>query len=226
MNMSSSRAWVGVLSLAVAGILGVGSGAQAQVAGEAAGWYATGTGAYQHRQLSGESDVTWTTFDRGFDVGAGLGYQFLNGVGVDGEVRYARNATNVVAAEATGPAEGLGRIPLRLAMVNLRYAIPTGHALVPYVGLGIGGYRSYLQGVSNAIAAAPGLQVDGPSDGLTFAFQARAGVEVPVHPNAGLLVGYRYFRGGDLLFRGTTFGDLTPTGAKTHGLEAGMRFRF
>jgi opacity protein-like surface antigen len=219
-----SRAVI-VLPVFVA-LIAPGSPAEAQPADDTPGWYATLGGAYQKRLRSGESATTYTEFEPGYAVSAGFGYQFLGGLGLDGEVGFMRNNTDVVASDVTGPAAGVGHVTARSVMANVRYTVLTGGPIVPYVGFGIGGYRAQLHGLSNVIAADFGFFADGTSEGVTFAYQVRTGAEFPVHPNLALQAGYRFFRGSPLEFRGTMFGDLNPTGARTHSLELGARFRF
>jgi opacity protein-like surface antigen len=187
--------------------------------------YVFGGGAVQQRQLAGESATTYTEFDPGFAINAGGGYAF-GVIGVEGEYSYLRNNNKIVASTATGPADGLGNIGLRFFMANVRISPAGDRAIKPYLSGGVGGYKSYLHDVSNVIANAFGFRANGVSDGITPAFQFRAGIGFRVGSRAEAMVGYRYLRGGELLFLGTAFGDLRPDGAKTHHLEGGIKIGF
>jgi hypothetical protein len=43
---------------------------------------------------------------------------------------------------------------------------------------------------------------------------------------SGILIGYRYLHGNDLLFQGIAFGDLRPNGAKVNSLEVAFKIGF
>jgi opacity protein-like surface antigen len=217
-----NRFSAGVFLVAVM-VFGGPQSARAQ--GDDSGWYVIGGAAYQQREKAGESETTYTTFDPGFAVNGALGYEF-GLVGVDGEFSYLRSQTDVVASTATGPAEGLGNVALRAYMANVRLNLAPGSPVSPYVGAGIGGYKSYLHDVSNVTAHAFGFDANGTSDGVTLAYQFRAGIGFGLGGRSEVQVGYRYLRGSELLFLGTEFGDLRPDGVRTHHLEGSVKVGF
>lgn len=186
--------------------------------------YVLAGGGFEHRMRSGEDAFTYIDFGNGYDVNVAAGYSFADSISVEGEYSYFRNPTNTVSSVATGPQTGMGNVALRVVMGNVRFELPTPVGL--YVGGGIGGYKSYLHDVTNPIANQFGFVANGASDGLVFAYQLRAGAKFKVSPHAAVLAGYRYFHGGDLLFLGTAFGDLRPSGAHVHSVEANLKVTF
>jgi opacity protein-like surface antigen len=197
------------------------SPAQAQ---DGSGPYVTVGGGYQHRLRAAENAQTYTDFNDGFALNGAAGYEFGH-LGIEGEYSYLRNTDKTTAAAVTGPQNGLGNVTLSFVMANFRYEIPAGR-LRPYVGAGIGGYKSTLHGISNVVAKSFGLEANGTNDGVPFAFQVRAGLDFAISNRSGVLIGYRYLHGGDLLFLGTQFGDLRPDGVKVHSLEGAIKIGF
>jgi len=190
-----------------------------------AGPYISVGGGFQHRQRAGESATTYTDWNNGGVFNVAAGAQTKSGLAIEGEYSYFKNASKVTASDVTGPAEGTGNVSLNFFFGNLRYTVPAGPVRL-YVGGGLGGYKSTLHDLSNTIAKSFGFEANGSNDGIVFAYQARVGLNFHLGGHAGLDAGYRYTHGGDLLFKGTEFGDLTPNGAKMHILEANLRFGF
>lgn len=199
------------------------SAAAAQTTDEGRIYVSAGAG-WQHRERAGESPTTYTDLKKGHALNFAAGYEQRR-FAFEGEVSFLNNDTDRVAATVTGEQEGVGDISLRFFMANVRYTFSDA-PLRPYVGGGLGAYKSYLHGVSNVVAQSFGFEADGTSDGLTFAYQLRAGLSLRAGDRADVLVGYRYLRGSELLFEGTEFGDLRPNGAKIHSLEAALKFNF
>ena len=200
---------------------------------QSSGAYVTAGGGFANRQRSGEDAFTYIDFGNDFAVNVAGGYLYQDeekrarNLSVEGEFSYLRNNTNTVSSVVTGPQAGLGNVALRVGMANVRYEIPIPSATFgAYVAGGIGGYKSYLNNVSNVVAQPFGFVANSASQGVTFAFQLRAGAQFRLAPRADLLAGYRYLHGGDLTFLGTAFGDLRPSGARIHSFEAALRVRF
>jgi opacity protein-like surface antigen len=216
--------WKIAVSVMAVALVALGTAAPVG-AQDSTGVYVIGSAAWQQREKAGESSTTYTTFDPGFAVNGAIGYQF-GVVGIDGEFSYMKNKTKNVASTVTGEAEGMGEIALRSFMGNVRFSPAAGSPVRPYFGAGVGVYKSYLYDVTNVIANSFGFEANGTSDGMTFAYQFRAGVGFAVAEKSEVFVGYRYFKGSELLFIGTEFGDLRPDGAKTHSLEGGIKIGF
>ena len=192
--------------------------------GTEGGVYVTVGGGLTNRQRAAEAGSTYTDFESGYALNAAVGYEF-DALAVEGEFSFFKNSAETVASPVTGPQEGVGDVTMRYVMANVRYSF-LDTPLRPYVGGGIGFYKSYLNDLSNVVAESFGFLASGSNDGLTFAYQLRGGVQFDIAERAGVLVGYRYLRGSELLFEGTAFGDLRPDGAKVHSVEAAFKLGF
>jgi len=189
------------------------------------GPYASFGAGYQHRLRAAEDSVTYTDWDNGVAWNLAGGYKF-GAVALEGEFSYFKNNDKTTASAVTGPADGVGNVTLHAFMANVRFESPNPGPVGLYVGGGLGGYRSYLNGISNVIAQQFGFVANGADEGVVFAWQLRAGAGLRLGEHAELLAGYRYFHGGDLTFLGTAFGDLHPNGAKIHSVEANLNVGF
>ncbi|HEX3703470.1 MAG TPA: porin family protein [Vicinamibacterales bacterium] len=205
---------VGVMSLAFVPVASAQDGAYVRV-----------DGGFQHRARAAENAQTYTDWDNGFAIDAAVGYETKSRVSFEGEYSYLKNNDKTTASAVTGPAPGLGNVSLDFFMGNVRYDAPVAPSVDVYVSGGLGGYKSYLHGISNTIAHSFGIDANGSNDGVVLAWQVRAGLEARVTPHVGVLVGYRYLHGNDLLFKGTAFGDLMPNGVKINAVEAGVRIK-
>ena len=222
MRMNWFQASVSAAAVALVA-LSVPASAAAQSTDDGHLYVSAGAG-WQHRGRAGETDTTYTDFKKGHALNFAAGFERRR-LAFEGEVSFMKNDADRVAATVTGEQEGVGDVTMRFFMANVRYTFSDA-PLRPYVGAGLGGYKSYLHGVSNVVAQSFGFEADGSNDGLTFAYQLRAGVSLRAGDRADVLVGYRYLRGSELLFEGTEFGDLRPDGAKVHSLEAALKFNF
>jgi opacity protein-like surface antigen len=211
-----------VITLLVAGAtLGTAPRAGAQDDG---GGYVSVGGSLSHRQRAGESATTYTDFKNGLGANIAAGFQ-RKAVAIEGEFTYFKNDGKTVASTATGPAAGLGSVSLKFFFANVRYTAGGSRARL-YLGGGVGGYKSTLNGLTNTIANSFGFVANGTNDGIPFAYQARVGADFALSSRVALLAGYRYVRGGDLLFLGTAFGDLRPDGVKMQSAEVNLKFGF
>lgn len=207
------------------------TGACSVWAQENQGFYVSAFGGVQEREKSGESAQTYTKFDNGWHFSLAGGYRYDN-FRVEGEYNGFENDNRTVASEPTGPLPGSGSVSGKSYMLNAYYDIPLENSpLRPYVGLGVGVYETKLRSLTNEGLANVPPEFGGPfifngTSDRPFAYQIKLGASYRVNPNLDLAFGYRYFRGDALLFEGTQIGDLTPSGAKLHVLEAGLRYSF
>jgi opacity protein-like surface antigen len=179
---------------------------------------------FQHRARASENPQTYTDWKNGYAFDVAGGYEAGSHIAVEGEFSTLNTKDKITAAAVTGPQTGVGDVSLRFFMGNVKYSTPGPVRL--YVSGGVGGYKSYLHGISNVVAKSFGFEATGSNDGVVFAWQARAGVDFAVAPKVGIIAGYRYLHGGDLLFKNTGFGDLTPNGVKINAVEGGVRVTF
>lgn len=192
----------------------------------AQGPYVIVGGDVTHRERSAESSTTYTDWKVGWGFNAAGGYQTKTGLAVEGEYSLFNNASRVTASDVTGPAPGVGHVHLNMFFANGRYTVPIPGPVSVYFGGGLGGYKSTLYGLSNTIAQSFGFAANGTNDGVVFAYQLRAGATLKFGKHFGVLAGYRYVHGNDLLFKGTAFGDLTPNGAKLHCFDFNLKIGF
>jgi opacity protein-like surface antigen len=206
-------------------LLGAMTFAFAPAARAQGGGYVRVDGGFQHRAPASEDAQTYTDWDNGYAVDVAGGYETKVKLSFEGEYSHLKNNDMTTASAVTGPAAGLGDVTLNFVMGNVRYAATVARHVNVYVGGGLGGYKSTLHSISNVIANSFGIDANGTNDGVVFAWQVRAGVEVPVASHVTVFGGYRYLHGGDLLFKGTAFGDLTPNGVKVNAVEGGVKIR-
>lgn len=193
-------------------------------ADDTSGAYAVASGAIVWRARAGENSTTFIDFEPGDAFNVAFGYA-IKRTGFEFEYSHVSNWTQTVAATATGPAPGLGNVSLDFKMVNLRYELSKAGPITPYVSVGAGEYESHLNFITNPIANSFGLVANGTSYGETLAYQARAGVGLKLAKNVQLLLGYRFLRGGNLVFKDTAFGLLTPNGATLNQIEIGAMIK-
>lgn len=167
--------------------------------------------------------------DTGFAIAGALGYQFQD-ARAELELSYNRNQVSGLDAEGfANIAEADGRFDIWSLSANGYYDIPTGSALRPYIGGGVGIARLTADDVEVGIAALGNAALDG--SGVSAIFQASAGLAYDVSPSANVFVGYR-FQG--VPGQNFTVQDIQNAGdvdfdAKTiliHSLQLGGRFRF
>jgi OmpA-OmpF porin, OOP family len=143
------------------------------------GWYGRVDAGYSvDGQLEVEAGPS-VDLDEDWMAGIGAGYALANGFRLEGELSYRNNELDAVGApEATAWA----------GMINGYYDFNRGGGWEPYVGVGVG-YGS--------------LDISGaPDEESSWAWQAMAGVAVPLTERLDLDVGYRFFRMEDVEFTG------------------------
>ena len=146
--------------------------------------------------------------DVGFVVGGAVGLSLGNvapGLRVEAEVAYRENNANGAwtsdITTITGIDNGLHDYDHSSfsVMANAWYDFDLGD-VKPYVGGGIGWADAQADGsYTGDQTAAFEFEEDG------FAWQLGAGVRFDISPNMGLGVGYRYFRGPDIVIRSPGF---------------------
>lgn len=207
------------LALAVA-TLGVSSAAMAQGYN---GWYLGARGG-----VTWLDDMSFTAgvsnnnidFDRGYNIGGSVGYQFGGPFRLEAEVVHRKNDVDNFTSNGTRLTGATGDASTLALMVNGFYDFQTGTAFTPYVGLGAG----YARVSSNGISAT-GLGATLDDDDNKFAYQAIAGIAYQITPEVALTADYRYFATQDPKFRAST-GTTIETEYKTHNVTLGLLLRF
>lgn len=159
-----------------------------------------------------------TQMKDGYVVVGALGRQYGN---IRAELEGSYRVNDVDTHQTTGPALAGSRGETRViaGMGNLYYDMPTGGALTPYIGGGIGAADVQFE---NYGTNATGTVLD---DGETvFAYQGMAGLNFAVTNNLSLNAEYRYFATNDVEVQsGTRTSEIEY---RSHNLMAGARYLF
>jgi OOP family OmpA-OmpF porin len=175
--------------------------------------------------ISGTGDIG---LDPGFGVIGALGYQWKNGLAVEGEIGYRRNSADDLSATVAVPSINLtasgsfaagGHIDTLSFMANGRYGFDTGSQFTPFVLAGVGIARVG----ANSITAG-GLQVLDDSDWV-FAFQGGAGVNVGLGQGFSAEVSYRFFGTQDATFNSGGV-DVDTDGLRNHSVFVVLKYTF
>src|SRR5687768_3500762 len=157
-------------------LMGMASGAGAGAASATEGWYGRLDVGYS---VDGELDLDQggaLGFEDDWMFSGGAGYAFQNGFRLEGELSYRSNELeDVPGADASAWA----------AMANVYYDFNRDGRFQPYIGVGVGGARIETSAVVGPISW------DG--DDTVVAYQALAGVAIPLGERWDLDIGYRYF---------------------------------
>ncbi|MGE3142639.1 MAG: outer membrane protein, partial [Hyphomonadaceae bacterium] len=155
------------------------------------GWYGQGTVGYGlDGSLDGDvvSNIPANSgpldydFDDDWMGAASLGYAFVNGFRLEGELSYR---TNDMSDGASPPSTG--DVNAWAGLINLIYDFNRQGQLQPYLGVGVGAAR--VDATFNGV---------GSSDDTVFAYQAMAGLGIVLSPRLTLDIGYRYLAAPDV----------------------------
>mgnify|MGYP003393474879 CR=1 FL=1 len=150
---------------------------------------------------SAEADL-----EDGWLVDAGLGYAFANGFRAEGEL--ARRTDEVDVGQPYYEeyySSSNDNVIASSLMLNGFYDFNRGGAVQPYVGIGAGYAKVQI----------------GEADDSNWAWQALAGVAIPLSERMSLDVGYRYFNVDDLDYPGVSDADYQHEAA-----TIGLRYQF
>ncbi|MEO0501229.1 MAG: outer membrane beta-barrel protein [Pseudomonadota bacterium] len=170
-------------------------------------------------------------FDTGFVVGGSVGYRFddvlpFGGVRVELEGAYRENdADEVEVATADVAFTGDNSSSSLLVNALIDFNPPIANVR-PYLGIGIGGAGTE----SDVVLTDAGLEFGGNTD-INFAWQAIAGVSVPLPYNLELFGDVRYFRISGVDFETSAVGSdviLDEFNAEYESVQtlAGLRYSF
>ena len=170
-------------------------------------------------------------FDAGFAGLASVGYGFGNGLRLEIEGNYRNNRLGVrtIAPDSVG-----GRDEKYGGMANVLFDLDIGSSYIyPYIGAGAGLARTSLS-IASTIG---GTTLRTTGDETSFAYQAIAGLSLPIPPVVGLSLTaeYRYFAlAGTRDFTQTSSFNGQPFNTRTlrtsenynHSLLLGLRYAF
>ena len=203
-NPTRTRAGIAACTLIVAAAMGLhpGENALAQE-GDAKtdGFYvrATGglnilsSGGYEVETADGTANTSDADYQTGYAFGGSAGYEWANGLALEGEIMYRRNDYNGFEATGLGTVASGDLASLSL-MGNVIYAFPGlggNGRLRPYIGAGAG----IVQEIDTDITLDNGDTLTLSGDG--FAWQAMAGLRWQFSRRWRARVEARYFDGSD-----------------------------
>jgi opacity protein-like surface antigen len=205
-----------LMSTGVAAALAFGGDAQASglyiSAFGGANWLQSASNHFATGGYSPDSSQSLhATADTGFVLGAAVGLHldnWLNGVRTEFEVSYRRNDVHgdwSETSDGTDIGPFVGHESTFAMMVNAWYDIDIGSKLRPYIGGGVGAAVAMNSGVIIDVDGGEGF-VDERFDNRYFgmAWQLGVGGHYEVMPGVDLGLGYRYFRGPDFHYAGSS----------------------
>ncbi|NEQ98341.1 MAG: porin family protein [Cyanothece sp. SIO2G6] len=159
--------------------------------------------------------------DTGFGINGAVGYQFED-ARAELELGFGTNTVDDVTVDGT-EVDADGRLNNWTLAANGYYDIPTGSAFRPYVGAGVGIARLVADDVSVDLPVLGGADLD--DSGVSFIFQAQAGLAYDFTEDASAFVGYRLqgIPGQDFSVADI---DLNADTVLIHSAQVGARYRF
>jgi opacity protein-like surface antigen len=215
-----------VSSLALAIALGAFSGSALAADGpmDYDTWYVSVFGGYNmaRAQLSYSDSHYDIKLKDGFTVGVAVGSYVADGVRMERELSYIRNANKSETDERTDPPRAMtGRMSGVFLMNNVWKDFRVSDRFQPYIGGGIG--AALLSGEGTSVGNLNDFDFSGE---LAFAMQAGVGARYAVTDRLALDVGYRYRAAMDAT---TPFGADTIGSAfsfRNHTVQAGLTYAF
>ena len=197
-NVRSSRGLA--CFLIVGGAAGIGSSVVRAATIPVSGTYVSlGAGAdFQQNEIlgaiptAGEPQRSAHFDDPGFSGEASLGYGFGNGLRVELEGNYLNDHIRKISFPAGDIRRAGGYQQQYGGFANVLYDIPVALPVTPYVGLGAGGQ---VLEIDNLNSSTPGFRFPHPGGSSTidsFAYQAIAGLSIPVPYVRGLALTAEY----------------------------------
>ncbi|WP_185961296.1 OmpA family protein [Telmatospirillum sp. J64-1] len=216
------RLFSGILAASL--VAGTAFAAQAQSLGEPVsiptGWYMGaqwGANWLREQDLRTPAGDLSTDYDLGWGVLGQVGYDFgplgFGRLRSEGELGWRQNGVDKL--EGTSASGDINALSL---MANLYYDIPTGTALTPYIGAGLGGVYVDVDGVST-----PTL---GPANHNSWklGYQGIAGLAYALNENLSIKGDYRYFATEDVRFN--VNGERVKLPYANHSVMVGFNWRF
>lgn len=160
--------------------------------------------------------------DTGFGLNGAIGYQFQD-ARAELELGYSNNNVNGVSVGNAAEVDADGDLNTWTIAANGYYDIPTGTALRPYLGAGLGVAKVVADDVSVDLPVVGNAELD--DSGVSLVFQAQAGLAYDFTDNASAFVGYRLqgipgqsFTAADV--------DLKADTTLIHSAQLGAQYRF
>lgn len=168
-----------------------------------------------------ETDVAIDT-NTGFGINGAIGYQFQD-ARAELELGYSNNTVNGVSIGDADKVDADGDFDTWTLAANGYYDIPTGTALRPYVGAGLGVAKLVADDVSVDLPVVGEAELD--DSGVNLIFQAQAGLAYDFTDNASAFVGYRLQGIPGQSFTASDV-DLQADTTLIHSAQLGAQYRF
>lgn len=160
--------------------------------------------------------------DTGFGVSGAAGYRF-DDARLELEVAYNNNNVDGVTVNNLAEIPLDGDIESAQFMVNGYYDIPTNSRFSPYIGGGVGVATLNANDVEANVPGLGALALD--DTGVSFVFQAKAGVNYAISDQASAFLGYRLHGIPGQNF--DAFGaDFDADTLLVHSVQLGARYQF
>lgn len=156
-------------------------------------------------------------YETGFSVAGALGYEFSNGIRVEGELDYSRVELDQIS-QAGVQNSGNGNVSTVTGMINGIYGLKLNN-FTPYLGGGVGFAKFSFDSSTTANFNA----VDDKD--TVFAYQVLAGIEKKLGDSIKLGVGYKFVRYNDVGLRDVT-GITLDSDQNVHKVEVRVRYSF
>ncbi|GEM_PF-5540721 len=202
------------------------------------GWYLSVAGGIQDRNRSREDFLTFIDWeDHGWQFHSAVGHRFNENFRLEIESGLMENDVDTLSANDGGGgqliAPGSGSALVATLMMNLYLEYPVDitdeFTLVPYVGGGFGGLKSYLDDATNETVEPFGFVFQGDSK-VALATQLIAGISYPITEHLEVFAHYRYVNADKLFFFiedvPTPPAYVGPTDSEWNGGEFGIRWTF
>ncbi|MEM9216888.1 MAG: outer membrane beta-barrel protein [Cyanobacteria bacterium P01_F01_bin.150] len=160
--------------------------------------------------------------DTGFGLNGAIGYQFQD-ARAELELGYSNNTVNGVSIGDAAEIDADGSFDTWTLAANGYYDIPTGTALRPYIGAGLGVAKLVADDVSVDLPVVGDAELD--DSGVSLIFQAQAGLAYDFTENASAFVGYRLQGIPNQSFSAADI-DLQTDTTLIHSAQLGAQYRF
>ena len=211
---------------------------------EFGGWYIRGDIDYHKTKLDGAHYTLYaepnggdrfdfTDLDDTGSLGAGVGYQINSYLRTDltGDYWFKSDFTGQTSGDC---GDGLTfctsvdktKMSALLLLANAYIEFPTGYAIKPYVGAGIGGAYVKWDDLNNTVGVDSTFH-DG-RESWRLAYALMAGASYCLTSNLKLDAGYRFthFEGGDMFGFANGAGPGYDEGGYSHEVRGGLRYQF
>lgn len=214
--------------------LALGLAATQALAAQPANDFYLSLGAGLQQRSDADDSAGTARFKDGALLSGALGYKF-NALRLEAEGLYLVNDF-----KGTDPKPSpLGDLPYESSggdadgkafMANLYYDFDLGSALKPYIGIGVGGLKGKINGLSTQgmknVPPPIGPIVVYAESQWVLARQVKIGASYSLTPRTDLFFGYRYFKSNDFDYILTFSGDTIHPNAEYHMGEIGLRINF